>query len=158
MRNDPLRRGLAMLLCAAMLLGIPMPVHAADLENLPFSEVDNAAVSALPGQEIPEVSTYSEEYDPTDSVRVSVVLERAPTMQVFSNENPAEDSSAVSYRRELREMQEELADGIAQELGHPLDVVWNLTLAANAISANVPCGRSMWKPGKRSRKSCRISI
>lgn len=140
MKKYSLKKGIALLLCAALLMGLPIPAHAEDMENILFSEVDNTAVSATPGQEIPEISTVSEEISPSESVRVSVVLERAPTMQVFSDENPADGGPAASYRQELREMQDDLTAGIEEELGHPLDVVWNLTLAANAISANVPYG------------------
>ena len=74
-------------------------------------------------------------------VRVSIVLEGGSTLdQGYSAKNVADDPSAVAYRESLKEQQDQLAARISKEVldGAELDVLWNLTLAANIISANVP--------------------
>lgn len=55
----------------------------------------------------------------------------------------AENAAAMSYRQGLARRQTGMAAAISTEAldGEPLDVVWNLTLAANLISANVPYGK-----------------
>lgn len=48
----------------------------------------------------------------------------------------------MNYRAGLQEQQDAVAEAISEEAlgGEKLDVVWNLTLVANAISANVAYG------------------
>ena len=79
-----------------------------------------------------------------DVVRVSIVLPGKSVLKAgYSAKNYAENKSAVSYRNSLKIAQAALADKISARAldGEKLDVVWNLTLAANIISANVPYGK-----------------
>ena len=74
-------------------------------------------------------------------VRVSIVLDQPSTIaKGFDTEGIALNPSAVSYRESLRKTQDDVASAISREAldGAQLDVVWNLTLAANIISAVVP--------------------
>ncbi len=74
------------------------------------------------------------------TVRVSIVLDgKSAIAQGFSTKNLA-DAKAVSYRNSLRAEQDKVAARISANVlgGEKLDVVWNLTIAANIISANVP--------------------
>ena len=77
-------------------------------------------------------------------VRVSIVLEGGSTLdQGYSAKGVAENPSAVAYRDSLKQQQDNMAAAISREVlgGEKLDVVWNLTLAANIISANVPADK-----------------
>ena len=73
-------------------------------------------------------------------VRVSILLEQDSTIaHGFVSQEVALDPGAVSYRESLKASQDQIAKTISKEVldGEKLDVVWNLTLAANIISANV---------------------
>ena len=75
------------------------------------------------------------------NVRVSIVLDGRSTMDSgYSKDEIALDPDAVSYRDSLKKTQDDMAAVISRDVlnGEALDVVWNLTLAANIISANVP--------------------
>ncbi len=77
-------------------------------------------------------------------VRVSIVLEGGSTLdQGYFAKNIAENPSAIAYRDSLKQQQDQMAAVISKEAldGEKLDVVWNLTLAANIISANVPADK-----------------
>ena len=89
------------------------------------------------------VATYGaqEAADPNEMVRVSIVLEDASTLDAgYDTENIAANSRAMKYRARLQSTQESLCKRIETQVlaGRKMDVVWNLTLAANIISANVP--------------------
>ena len=74
-------------------------------------------------------------------VRVSIVLDGKSTMDAgYSTQGISLDPSAVSYRESLKETQDDLAAEISGKIlnGEELNVIWNLTLAANIISAEVP--------------------
>ena len=72
-----------------------------------------------------------------ETVRVSIVLEDPSTLSLFDVEEVAKNSKAISYRKSLLKDQKAIAKEIEKETGNDLDVVWNLTLAGNIISANV---------------------
>ena len=130
----------ALLLAMALLCSIGIPQAAAAGGSVSWSQVDNDAVTAqLPLQEAEEAAPA---YRDTDLVRVSIFLEDAPAISKFGVQNIAENQAAVQYRASLETRQEAMAQAIsAQALGgKQLDVVWNLTLAANLISANVEYG------------------
>ena len=81
-------------------------------------------------------------YDDADIVRVSIVLSKASTLERFSTTNIASNNAAMAYRQGLQVEQETVVQRIEKEAlaGAELDVVWNLTLAANIISVNVAYG------------------
>ena len=77
-------------------------------------------------------------------VRVSIVLEDESTIDAgYDIDTLAVDPDAIAYRDELRAEQETVEEKIEKQVlkGKDLDVVWNLTLAANLISANVEYGQ-----------------
>ena len=72
-------------------------------------------------------------------VRVSIQLAKEPALTGFGL-GRINSVAAETYRADLQRDQMELAARIEREVlaGQKLDVVWNMTLAANAISVNVP--------------------
>ena len=83
-------------------------------------------------------------FEPTDIVRVSIVLEEKSTIQAgFSTMDIASNNQAMAYNKNLQNKQETVAQMISKQAldGQPLDIVWNLTLVGNIISANVPFGK-----------------
>ena len=60
----------------------------------------------------------------------------------FPSEKIAENNAAMAYRRKLQTEQDTITRSISQQAlnGKALDVGWNMTLAANMISANVAYG------------------
>ena len=86
-----------------------------------------------------------EETIPDDQiVRVSILLEDDSTIDAgYEIDTIATDADAIAYRDELKDEQETVEEKIEKQVLHggELDVVWNLTLAANIISANVKYGQ-----------------
>ena len=142
MRKHLSRRLLSLLLVIAMLFSFAVPMAAAEEEagSLSFRQVDNSAVSVSR----PNAPEQTEEpiYADTDRVRVSIVLEQASTLEAgFSTRGIGSNEAALRYRQELQAGQEAMTARISQTIGQPLEVAWNLTLAANLISATVAYGQ-----------------
>ena len=152
MKKQLPNRLLSLLLIAAMCMGFVLPagaVERTDAQNLVYEQVDNSAVSAVPAGLVtaPEQEGASQ-YAANEMVRVSIVLQDPSTLEMASEAGIATASlsgnaAAASYRKELERKQESMAQTISVQAlqGEKLDVVWNLTLAANIISANVPYGK-----------------
>ena len=138
------KRVLSLFLAAALLLGLAVPVSAVETDStsqrLSFRETEgHSATSNLlePVQEPEDRIRYSD----TDRVRVSIVLEEKSTLDAgFSTLNIAENAQAMAYRQDLRRQQQTMTAKIGTAIGEELQVVWNLTLAANIISADVAYG------------------
>ena len=146
------KRFLSLLLVATMVLSLGVTGFAADEDEpaeepveeaaggveVEFEQVDNDIIaSRLPlANEIKEEA--EPEYAEDEVVRVSIVLDGPSALE--AGYAPA---SASSYRANLKAEQDALANQIsAQALGGAqLNVVWNLTLAANIISAWVEYGQ-----------------
>ena len=79
-------------------------------------------------------------YSNNDIVRVSIKLEKPATLDIYSAEDVAENDEAMAYREQLQAEQNEIQNDIENRIREDLDVQWNLTLAANIISANVAYG------------------
>ena len=134
---------LAWLLVVAMCI-CAVPIHGAGTQNvaLPFQKAENAAADGALPERIPEEIPDSPDHLDTDLVRVSVVLEKPATLAAgFSPEHLAENLQAASYRRSLRQLQEDVAARMETAIGKAPDIVWNLTLAANILSVNVEYGQ-----------------
>ena len=142
------KRLISMLLTAAMLFALAVPsVSAADSADdskphVAWEKVEDAPriVNARKVETIEQTPVYTD----SDLVRVSIVLEDASTLEAgFSTVNIAENAAALRYREDLAAKQDQLASRISSSVlkGKALDVVWNLTLAANIISANVEYGQ-----------------
>ena len=135
-------RMLSLVLAICMVLSLAAPVAAAPAGKVTYTKVSNNAVSAdlltKVGIDDLEMDTHVE----SDMVRVSIFLEEDSTIGAgFSTESIAANSEAMAYRAELKNVQAEITAAIERKLGQKLDVVWNLTLAANLISANVKYGQ-----------------
>ena len=137
------------ILVFAMIFSLAVPAFAAETDgskSLSFEKVDNDTVSVkLPVKDSNSFESLSTpEYAPTDMVRVSIVLDAPSTLEKgFSAAQVASaDSGAMRYRASLENKQESMEKTISKKAldGKDLDVVWNLTLAANIISANVAYG------------------
>ncbi|MBR5294468.1 MAG: S8 family serine peptidase, partial [Oscillospiraceae bacterium] len=145
-------RALALVLVLSMILSASPVAYAWSFKDLFRSEGSNNALSIeqIDGVDVdvkldlePVEHPYQEEkYAATESVRVSIVLKDMPTLEKFSTKGISANASAQAYRQDLRSKQAAVTASIEQRAlnGNKLDVVWNLTLAGNIISANVPYG------------------
>jgi len=110
-----------------------------------WEKVEEGTIEGLkPGHadELGELST--DDFVPNGNVRVSIIVDGKSTMGAgYDTQNISGNADAKRYRGEVLANQKALAKKISSEAlsGAELDVVWNLTLAANIISANVPAIR-----------------
>ncbi len=147
MKKHQFMRMLSLMLAAILCLGVVAPAGAAAPTGgtqLEFTQVDNRVVSARIAQNAFSQPEEEPSYLPTDLVRVSILLDGKSTLEAgYPTGDVAENAAAMSYRQGLARRQTGMAAAISTEAldGEPLDVVWNLTLAANLISANVPYGK-----------------
>ncbi len=136
------KRLLSLLLTVALLAGFAVPVRASNESHVTFTKVDDSAVSASLLSEPVEDTEAEPMYEETEMVRVSIMLEKASTLEAgFSTHGMASSQAAMTYRSGLKKDQATVTSRIEQTIGQKLDVVWNLTLAANTISANVEYGQ-----------------
>jgi len=146
MKQNVLRRSLSLVMILALLLGLLPPAGArfirteSDLQALTYEA--NGETSGQLASEAQQEPKTPQSHDPEEIVRVSIVLEDPSALEMgYTMENFAHDDQTVSYRSQLQRKQEELVTRIQSATETTLDVVWNLTLAANVISANVPYGQ-----------------
>ena len=143
MKKSLTRRVLSLLMTLCLVLSL-VPTALAAEENssdiqLPFTVVSDDD-SALTRETT--ANTVSSQYDANESVRVSIVLEEPSVIEKgYATQDLAENHSAMTYRAQLQSRQQSVIQSISRALPQKLDVVWNLTLAANVISANVPYGQ-----------------
>ena len=147
MKNSNLfRKVLALLLVVTMLAGFVTPAEAVGGKRelrFELEQLDNSAVNAAPMNHMGSLEELTAATDPDERVRVTIHLEKAPTIGAgFEMSGITTDSRAMLYREELCAEQDRLEKTIERRIlgGKQLDVVWNLTLAANLISANVRRG------------------
>ncbi len=141
--KQSLRRITAWILTAALLLGLTAPVSAAPADSaaelLSFHPVEQNAASTKQTQaaEPAERQFHAD----TDRVRVSIVLEEPSTLEAgYSTHRIGTNTEALAYRQSLKTRQETMTAAISAATGEALKVRWNLTLAANIISADVAYG------------------
>lgn len=137
------KRLLSLLLSLTMLLSLVLPASAKqESESLSFHRVDASAVSTDLRTNAADETVEEPDYADTDVVRVSIVLDGKPTIQAgYATKNIAANAAATAYRDELRAAQKNVVAAIERVTREKLDVVWNLTLAANIISANLAYGK-----------------
>ena len=143
------KRFLSLLLVLALMAGNVLPGMALEIgkdetgkTTVSFTRVDNDRVSASLRPNGRTENTVEAEYAATDVVRVSIILEKASTIKAgFSTTDIAVNQAAVTYRENLKKDQTTVINRIEQATKSDLDVVWNLTLAANIVSANVQYGQ-----------------
>ena len=146
-----LKRAMAVLLALVMTLSLVTPSWAAgrstvatrgENNGITWEKVDNIN---LPTKENAVVADETQQYADTDVVRVSIVLSDPSTLEKgFTAADIAAGSrQAMKYRDKLESKQGKMAKTISKKAldGQALDVVWNLTLATNIISANVQYGQ-----------------
>ena len=153
MKNTSLfRRFLSVVLVLAMVGSVLVPAATAETtkpsvttRELELTPID---ASALESQKLDlnadttDDSKKEVEHAATDVVRVSIVLDKASTMDAgFQLKGIAANAEAKSYREGLRADQTAMTAKIEKALKGKLDVKWNLTLVANIISANVQYGQ-----------------
>ena len=140
MKKHVFSRLLSMLLVLSLIASFAVPVQATGLS---WEKVDRA-VSADLADRLVQNETEEPTHRDTDIVRVSIVLEEKPTIQAgYSTMAIAQNHKAMAYQERLQARQQVVAQNISSQVlgGKALDVVWNLTLVGNLISANVPYGK-----------------
>ena len=139
-RTQFLRRFLSLALVAAMLAVYAVPAGAAQPDVL-VEKVSNDSVSASLLDQRKVQRTEETPYADEDMVRVSIVMKDDSTIEAgYSTMNIGQNAAAMAYRNTLAQTQKKVAAKIESAISGKLDVVWNLTLAANLISANVAYG------------------
>jgi len=144
MKNSAtLKRLLSMLMAVVMIVTMTVPVVAAENNGISLVEVDNSNVSVnLLDKEEAEITEIEPEYDENDVVRVSIFMEKLGTIEAgFAPMGIADNAEALRYREGLKQDHVAMVQKIEKVIGEDLDVVWNLTLATNLISANVKFGQ-----------------
>ena len=140
-----MKKVLAVLLTLVMVFSLVLPAAAANKpEEVGFEQIDNSAVKTDLSGRVVEGTAEAPQYSSSDIVRVSIVLEGASTIDAgYSTSGIADNAEAMAYRETLEQQQAKMEKKISAEVlgGKKLDVVWNLTLAANIISANVAYGK-----------------
>ena len=143
--KHPIKRLLSILLTLCLLLSLTVPAMAARDEAprpaVSWERVGGGRAEPLAAGVSPLLDT---ERDPLEPVRVSIVLKEESTIaRGWQAKGIADNRAAMNYRAALKAKQAALAERISKEIldGEPLDVVWNITLAGNMISANVPYGK-----------------
>lgn len=144
------KRLLSLMLVLSIVMSFAVPCVSAKESaetELDITKVDGSAISAALMQasaaddcDDSDVLTYAD----SDTLRVSIVLEEASTIDAgYSPKGIAENADAMAYRSKLERKQDTMASTISARAldGAKLDVQWNLTLAANIISANVKYGQ-----------------
>lgn len=144
------KRTLSIILVLALLCSL-VPnaaalVRTGEAENtserpVPFEKVD--AIEEMPERSEHEAERDCIPYRDTDPVRVSIVLEQPAALERQGFHVSNVDSTYTSnYRRNLQQEQKAVSQKISEQVlnGRELDTVWNLTLTANLISANVRYG------------------
>ena len=141
MNANMTKRILSLVLAFAMVLSLAAPAAATGSNNgIRFTKVNAPSSLEVIGNTTAAEAAAPEHAD-EDIVRVSIVLEQPSTLHKgFSTMNVAANTKAMDYRAELKAAQQDLTVRIERAIGKKLDVVWNLTLAANLISANVAYG------------------
>ena len=137
MKQTP-KRLLSWLLVICMVLGFLPTVHAA---GVTWEKTDLTIAAEVSDRELRTDS--SEKRDPNELVRVSIVLEQPSAVEAgFATMGIGTNAEAVRYQAELLSTQQKMAKTISVQAlqGKKLDVVWNMTLVGNIISAWVPYG------------------
>lgn len=135
---------------AFMMLGNVSPVSYqvaaeepgdAPTQEITWEKVEDSSVKILKPSRIVEEDLEEAGLIKDGNVRVSIVVDGNSTIDAgYSAQSVTTNSAAQSYRDQVLKNQKALEAKISAEAlgGQPLDVVWNITLAGNIISANVP--------------------
>lgn len=130
-------RLLSLFLVVVLCAGFVVPAGAAgtqtgDSQKLTFEKTEETVAPKLGASMDTSSEDDSEnQYAAGDTVRVSIVLEDASTIEKFGTEDVATNASAKAYRASLKNTQARMTEEIDSAINGSIDVVWNLTLAAN---------------------------
>ena len=145
MKKHLFTRVLSVLLTIVLCVGNIGPTIAVAAEpegKLTFEKVENSGIALETQLEEAEDIEEKPDYEDTDVVRVSIILKKESTLEAgYSTQGIGENKLAMAYRDGLKTEQAAVTARIERAVGAELDVVWNLTLAANIISANVQYGQ-----------------
>ena len=139
------KRLLSFFVVLTMIFGLipSFDVNAAESPKLTWKETDKEITSDFLGK-VPEKEEEPALYEADEMVRVSIVLKGKSTLQAgFSTKALASNEKAAAYSANLLQQQKKLESTIEAKVldGKELDVVWNMTLVGNMISANIPYGK-----------------
>ena len=138
MRKQLFKRVMSVLLVVCMVLAY---VPAVNATGVTWKETDQTITAERTDRLVQKDGTADR--DPSEMVRVSIVLEKPSTVGAgYATMGISTNRAAMSYRAELQAAQKRMERTISQKAlnGRPLDVVWNMTLVGNIISAWVPYG------------------
>ena len=133
---------LSILLALVLLVSsAPAVVFAASAsDSLALTEVEPTIDPRLPELFEQADAPTEPEYAPDDIVRVAIVLKDESAIdEGYPVETIGSDKAAANYQDKLCREQEKVVDRIEEKVldGDDLDVVTNLTLVANLVSADV---------------------
>ncbi|MDY4220794.1 MAG: S8 family serine peptidase, partial [Candidatus Faecousia sp.] len=144
MKQRPWTRILSLVLVLTLVLGLVPAAYAtgSSERTVTFEEISPDEVTAeLALEENQASQTEKEERNPEEIVRVSIVVEGQPLLeQGCSTMALASNQKAQVSRAAMMAQQQAVEARVSKAIGSELDVVWNLTLAGNIISANVRYG------------------
>lgn len=137
---------LSWVLVWAMSLGMTGNVFAAgtgqsDAEDSVWTKEEPAESQSMADAESAPEET--EEISQDETVRVLIVVDgKSAVEKGYSTDAIAQDKDAMKYADKLEKKQEEITEKISEEAldGEELDVRYNFTLLANAVSADVAFG------------------
>ena len=133
-----LKRVLSWMLVFCLVLGLLPAVRAS---GVTWEQTDLEITAQMSDRLVQK--DESAERDPGEMVRVSIVLDKPSAVQAgYSTMGIASNTRAMDYRAQLLSTQKRMEKTISTQalMGRPLDVVWNMTLVGNIISAWVPYG------------------
>ena len=139
MKNQMFKRMICWLLVACMVLPF---IPAASAARVSWKQVDCEIAVDVPEDRKVQKDGAAER-DVSEMVRVSIVLEGASTVEAgYATMGIGSNAAAMAYSAELQKVQKRMEKTISVQAldGRPLDVVWNMTLVGNIISAWVPYG------------------
>lgn len=111
-------------------------VPAAGASGLSWRETDQKITAELSDRLVQK--DKAADRDDSEMVRVSIVLDKASTVEAgYATMGIAANTEAMDYRAQLLASQKRMEKTISARAlnGRPLDVVWNMTLVGNIISA-----------------------
>ena len=138
MKNQLFKRVLCWLLVVCMVLPF---IPAAEAASVRWKKTDLEIAPGLSDRKVQKDG--AEARNDSELVRVSIVLEEPSTVEKgYATMGIAANTEAMAYRDRLLANQKRMEKTISTRIlnGKPLDVVWNMTLVGNIISAWVPYG------------------
>ena len=130
------------IVCWLMVVCMVLPfIPAADAATVSWKKIDLEIAADLMDNKVQKEG--AEVSDESAMVRVSIVLEEPSTVEKgYATMGIAANDQAMAYRDRLLANQKQMEKLISARVfkGKPMDVVWNMTLVGNIISAWVPYG------------------